>query len=76
MSKWWIASPLSAIVPDSQMGDGEVGQGATIMTPSSSGWSAPAQPAHRGRHHQNEAAPQPDCEGRSNTPARHLGIKA
>ncbi len=44
------------VVPDSQMEDldGEVGQGATIMAPSSSGGSAPAQPAHRGRRHQND----------------------
>ena len=50
------------VVPDDQMEDldGEVGQGATIMAPSSSGGSAPGQPAHRGRRHQNEAAPQPD----------------
>jgi hypothetical protein len=50
------------VVPDNQMEDldGEVGQGASIMPPSSSGGSAPAQPAHHGRHHQNEAAPQPD----------------
>jgi hypothetical protein len=50
------------VVPDDQMEDldGEVGQGATIMAPSSSG-SAPGQPARRGgRKHQNEAAPQPD----------------
>jgi hypothetical protein len=50
------------VIPDNQMEDldGEVGQGATIMAPSSSGGSAPGQPAHHGRHHQNEAAPQPD----------------
>jgi hypothetical protein len=50
------------VVPDDQMEDldGEVGQGATIMAPSSSSGSAPGQPAHRGRKHQNEAAPQPD----------------
>jgi hypothetical protein len=50
------------VVPDSQMEDldGEVGQGATIMAPSSSGGSAPSEPAHHGRRHQNEAAPQPD----------------
>ena len=50
------------VVPDDHMEDldGEIGQGATIMAPSSSGGSAPGQPAHRGRRHQNEAAPQPD----------------
>jgi hypothetical protein len=50
------------VVSDDQMEDldGEIGQGATIMAPSSSGGSAPGQPAHRGRKHQNEAAPQPD----------------
>ena len=50
------------VVSDDQMEDldGEIGQGATIMAPSSSGGSAPGQPVHRGRRHQNEAAPQPD----------------
>ena len=50
------------VVPDDQMEDldGEVGQGATIMAPSRPGQSAPGQSMHRGRRHQNDAAPQPD----------------
>jgi hypothetical protein len=50
------------VVPDNQMEDldGEVGQGATIMAPSTSGVAAPSEPGRRGRRHQNEAAPQPD----------------
>jgi hypothetical protein len=49
------------VVPDDQMEDldGEVGQGATIMAPPS-GVTAPSEPGRRGRHHQNEGAPQPD----------------
>ena len=49
------------VVPDSQMEDldGEVGQGATIMAPPS-GAAAPSEPGRRGRHRQNEGAPQPD----------------
>lgn len=49
------------VIPDSQMEDldGEVGQGASIMAPSS-GAPATSEPGRHGRRHQNEAAPQPD----------------